>query len=296
MVAAPQKRGKSTLLLNIGFAAATLGYRVAHFTGELQDKFLQEKYASRMTGIASQHVSSHLDKVRVAVDGLRRKNTDILVKYFPAGWLTRDFDAFLTRIANTRGFIPDIIIIDYDKQIGTKGKYDNDSYGKGDEVYTSLKKLAMRRDVPLWTASQTNRGTVRSQTIREDGIAESFAKGMLCDLMLTMSKPQEDAPPGAPIMGNLWVALNRIGPGDICIPTIENLELATIRETCPTGIEGMPDEGPQPTPTPQPQPIPEPVVPRPDEPGPAGEPEGLPELPTSSAPGLPEEPPPGVLS
>jgi replicative DNA helicase len=282
-VAAPAKRGKSTFLLNVGFAALTQGYKVAHFTGELQESFIVEKYGARMTGIASQHVMSQKDKFRAEVGVLERKKTDVLIKYFPQGWRARDFDNFLTRIANTRGFIPDVIIIDYDKQIGTDGRYDDNSYSKGEEIYTALKNLAMERDVPIWTASQANREAVKGETFGEEKVSDSFAKAMLCDLMLTISKPQSDVQPGQPVLGSLWVALNRIGHSLVNIPTISNLASATIRETCPVGggnggpvidLPTIPGGS---------------VVPGPGQPGPGWQPPRLPELP-GSPPSLPKPP------
>ena len=46
--------------------------------------------------------------------------------------------------------------------------------------------------IPVWTASQTNRGAIDSEVIQADSIADSYAKVMTADFIVSVSRKAKD--------------------------------------------------------------------------------------------------------
>jgi replicative DNA helicase len=80
MFAAPPGIGKSWALVNVGMAAAKAGKTVVHYTLELNEGYVGQRYDSVLTGIAVPNLKFNLDDVRSQVENL---SGDIVVKHWP---------------------------------------------------------------------------------------------------------------------------------------------------------------------------------------------------------------------
>ena len=109
MFAAPPGIGKSWALVNVGMAAAKKGKTVVHYTLELNEGYVGQRYDSVLTGIAVPNLKFNLDDVRTQVGEL---SGDIIVKHWPtksAGLNT--MRASLDKL-KLQGKNPDLIIVD----------------------------------------------------------------------------------------------------------------------------------------------------------------------------------------
>jgi replicative DNA helicase len=192
VVVGSKGKGKSTFLANIGYAAASRGYRVLHITLELKQLDIELKYAARHTGININDIVWRGKEYRETIfkmppfspDGEKR----IHIKYFSPGTLTassvRSYLAFLASACNWR---PDLLIIDYLKQM--KCERDHNGYGR---LVDDIIAVCDDYSVGCWTAHQGNRSTFQSDEVTADLIGDSWQIIEKADLGLAISQTSDE--------------------------------------------------------------------------------------------------------
>jgi len=80
LFAAPPGIGKSWSLINIGVAAMKQGKTVAHYTLELNEGYVGQRYDAVLSGIAVANLKYNMDDVKKSVHGVKG---DLIVKHYP---------------------------------------------------------------------------------------------------------------------------------------------------------------------------------------------------------------------
>ena len=78
-----------------------------------------------------------------------------------------------------------------------------------EETYEGLRGLAQSYEIPVWTASQTNRGGLNAEVITMESISEAFNKCFVADFIFSLSRTIQDKQANK---GRIFVAKNRNGP------------------------------------------------------------------------------------
>lgn len=182
IIVCPPKTGKSWLLVSLASHAATLGKNVLHITLELSKEYVGQRFDANLTGIDSKKLRTQRHLIK---DALIRKGikNNIKIKRFnkPSLFI---IEKYIDQLIES-GFKPDIIFIDYADLI------------KGDggelrmvlkEIYEDLRGLSFEYDIPVWTASQSNRASMKAEKVTGDLLAEDFSKLMTADFVLSLSK------------------------------------------------------------------------------------------------------------
>ena len=230
MFAAPPGIGKSWALVNVGMAAAKLGKTVVHYTLELNEGYVGQRYDSVLTGIPVPKLKFEIDEVRKQVEGL---SGDIVVKHWPtksAGLNT--MRASLDKL-KLQGKTPDIIICDYADLL--KGNSRKERHEELEEIVEGLRGIAGEYEVPLFTASQINRSGADNDVITGTSIAGSFSKMMTADFVVSLSRKIEDKLAGT---GRWHVIKNRFGPDGMTLPSKANMSNGRINIYSDDSIDG----------------------------------------------------------
>ena len=82
-------------------------------------------------------------------------------------------------------------------------------------IYEDLRGLAGEFDIPIWTASQANRDSAKSEIVGLENMSEAYGKAMVADVVLSISRKPMEKATGA---GRLFVAKNRAGRDGILFP------------------------------------------------------------------------------
>jgi len=196
--------GKSWMLVNMGAAAASLGFNVCHYTLELSEDYVGKRYDSIFTGIEVQHVHNH----RAAVEEVLKKLPGkLIIKEFTMGKASIATIESHVQKCTDLGYKPDLIIIDYVDLLKSKKK-SIDRKEEIDDIYVSTKGMARELKVPVWTVSQVNRAGAKDDVIEGDKAAGSYNKMMIADFALSLSRKRQDKVNGT---GRVHIMKNRYG-------------------------------------------------------------------------------------
>jgi archaellum biogenesis ATPase FlaH len=122
----------------------------------------------------------------------------IVIKEFPPSTINSNTLRKLLRdLKNKKGFVPDIIYVDY---IGLmKPNVVRKTGSKYEDLKTvseEVRAIAVEGDYPIVSVAQANRGGMGSSIISLTDIAESFGIAMTADLVISLNQPDELKPLG----------------------------------------------------------------------------------------------------
>jgi hypothetical protein len=228
---APAGIGKSWGLINVGAHAVKQGLNVVHYTLELNEGYVGQRYDAVLTGIANQNLKYNLDEVQSAVSKLKGTLT---IKYYPTK--TASCSTIRAHIEKMilMGKKPDLVVVDYaDLLRGTVSR--KEMRHELESIYEDLRGIAGEYEVPLFTASQANRSALEQDVIEADKISESYSKVMIADFVLSLSRKVTDKIAGT---GRFHVIKNRFGPDGLTLPSKLNMSNGQIHIYEETSVQG----------------------------------------------------------
>lgn len=228
---APAGIGKSWGLINVGSHAVKQGLNVVHYTLELNEGYVGQRYDAVLTGIANQNLKYNLEDVEAAVSKLKG---NLVIKYYPTK--TASCSTLRAHIEKMIliGKKPDLVIVDYaDLLRGSISK--REMRHELESIYEDLRGIAGEYGVPLYTASQANRSALEMDVIEADKISESYSKIMIADFVLSLSRKVTDKIAGT---GRWHIIKNRFGPDGLTLPSKMNMSNGQIHIYEETSADG----------------------------------------------------------
>ena len=214
VMVAPAGIGKSWALMNIGAHAVKTGKTVLHYTLELNQAYVGLRYDSVITGIANQNLKHYQNDVK---EQLAKIDGDLIIKHYPTKTVSvMGLRAHVEKCI-MQGKKPDVIIVDYAdllKPTATGFKSQELRHSLGN-IYEELRGIGQTFDIPVWTASQTNRSGLNAEVITMESISEAFSKCFVADFICSISRTIEDKTENK---GRMFVAKNRNGIDGIVYP------------------------------------------------------------------------------
>ena len=228
---APAGIGKSWGLVNVAAHAVKDGLNVVHYTLELSAPYVGLRFDSVFTGIAAQNLKYHIDEIKENVNNLPG---NLVVKYYPTK--TASVNTLKAHIEKCilQDKKPDVVIVDYADLLRGAGRTQDLRHELGN-IYEDLRGLAGEYEIPVWTASQANRSALEEDVIGAEKIAESYAKIMTADFVISLSRKIEDKIAGT---GRWHVIKNRFGPDGLTFPSKMNTSNGQINIYEETSVQG----------------------------------------------------------
>ena len=224
IVVAPPKHGKSTMLFNISASAVMAGYSVLHVNLEMKKKMVITRYDCRFLGTSMRSLHKKPKSFLKAMKILKKKLTSRLkVVEYPTKRLS---------LANLKSLVSsidglDMIIVDY-ADLMRPPRFMKDKRLELIEIYEQLRGMAGELDLPIWTASQSNRQSMGAKVITMDMIAEAFDKIAIADIAISVCQTVQEARIGKM---RLYIMANRLGAGEEQIECDVDWKTATIRSS-----------------------------------------------------------------
>ena len=233
VVVAPSGVGKTWVLCALGAAAIRAGKTVVHYSMELSEKYVGSRYDTVFTQIPSADLSNKKDDVK---DKIRKLKGKLIIKYFPPkGVSPKKLEAHIEKMT-AAGNKPDLIIVDYADLLLSHTNKSDSTYGEQGGVYIELRGLGGELGIPIWTASQTNRTGIDAEVIEADKIADSYAKVMNADFIMSLSRKSKDKLNNT---ARMHIMKNRFGQDGITFPCKMDTNKGVLEVYTATSSDGI---------------------------------------------------------
>jgi replicative DNA helicase len=234
VVIAPTGAGKSMVLVHLGTNALKEGKTVVHYTLELQDTVIANRYDSCLTGYPLTDIKNFKDEI---YEEIKELDGSLYIKEYPTkSASTNTIRAHLSRLIK-RGIKPGLVIVDYAdllKPVTVRKEKRNEL----ESIYEELRALSTEFQCPIWTASQTNRSGLSAEVITMEQISEAFNKCFVADFIFSVSRTIEDKQNN---QGKIFIAKNRNGPDGMVYPIFmdtSNVKIKILPKTPVVSTQG----------------------------------------------------------
>lgn len=206
---APSNKGKSIALAHCGKRTVVSRRNVIHYTLEMSQDEVADRYDASFSSISTWDLVDQYHDVETALDKcLNLYGNSLIIKEFPSGIATVDtLRSHLLKLQQIN-FFPDLIIVDYLDLLRPKVRRENRRHELS-EITTDLRGLAVLLDIPIWSATQSNRSAISLETHTEEQVAEDYGKIGIADIIITINQTRKEV--FDEIM-RLFLAKNRNGP------------------------------------------------------------------------------------
>jgi len=226
--------GKSWVLAKMGAEAMKQGKNVLHYTLELNENYVGLRYDACFTGIDFQNIRNNIDIVKKKIAEIPGK---LIIKYFPIKTVSAHSLKLHAERIQTLGTKIDLIIVDYaDILRPSQSDRNSNSYSEAGGIYEELRGVAGELQVPIWSASQSNRAAMDEDIIQANNISDSYRKIMTADFVLSLSRKMSDKQANT---ARFHVIKNRFGPDGVTFPARMNAGCGDIRIFAENSREGM---------------------------------------------------------
>ena len=216
------------VLVHLGAQALREGKTVVHYTLELQDTVVATRYDSCLTGIPLQKVFLSKDEI---YENVKDIEGDLIIKEYPTKTATPQMIRNHLEKLRQRDINVDMVLVDYGDLL-RPNIVRKEKRHELETIYEDLRAIAQENEVPLYTASQTNRGGLNAEVITMESISEAFNKCFVADFIFSISRTIEDK---ASNTGRAFVAKNRNGPDGLVYPIF--------MDTSNVSIDVLPSQG-----------------------------------------------------
>lgn len=184
---APTGVGKTIILCNEAANAMMMGKNVVYITLEMPEEQIARRIDANLMDVSLDELDSipestymrKIDKIRANTIG------KLVVLEFPPGSATTlDLRASLKEIVAKKKRKPDLIIIDYLNLLGShRMKVNNNNYQFGKYLAEEVRALSFEFEVPVLSATQTNRTAQGATDFDMTETSESHGVNMTVDFM-----------------------------------------------------------------------------------------------------------------
>ena len=174
-----------------------LGKNVLYITMEMAEEKIAERIDANLLNVPIPDLQAlPRDIYEKKIAGIRAKTTGkLIIKEYPtASAHAGHFRHLLNELNLKRSFVPDIIYIDYlnicmSSRIKTGSNVNSYTYIKA--IAEELRGLAVERNVPIVSATQTTRSGYSSSDVDLTDTSESFGLPATADFMIALISTEE---------------------------------------------------------------------------------------------------------
>jgi replicative DNA helicase len=188
--------GKSLFMCHCAAAALTLGKKVLYITLELSQEEVGKRIDANLMNTPFKDLMVMPEDIYLKRgQALKAKtNGKLIIKEYPtASASTLQFKALLRELELKKKFIPDVIFIDYlnictSARIKPGGNVNSYTYVKA--IAEELRGLAVEYELPVVSATQTNRTGFVSTDLGLEDTSESFGLPATADFMFALMRSE----------------------------------------------------------------------------------------------------------
>lgn len=188
--------GKSLVMCHMAAGFLSAGKNVLYISMEMSEYVTSLRIDANMMDLdiasvkklSKEKFLSKIDKIKSKTHG------KLIVKEYPtSGAHVGHFKALLNELKLKKGFVPDVIFIDYlNICLSQRVKGSNaNSYTIVKSISEEIRGMAVEFDVPIVSATQTVRGAVGSSDLAMTDVSESIGLAATVDMLLGLIRTED---------------------------------------------------------------------------------------------------------
>jgi replicative DNA helicase len=190
--------GKTIFLCDMSATYLTQGKNVLYITMEMAEERIAERIDANLMNVdISQIENMSKDMYSDKVSKIAAKtNGKLIIKEYPTGAAhAGHFRALLNELKLKKNFAPDVIMIDYlnicasSRLKGLGNSINTNTLVK--TIAEEIRGLAKEFNVPIWSATQTNRTGYSNTDVDITEVAESWGLPQTADLMIALISTED---------------------------------------------------------------------------------------------------------
>lgn len=193
VIGAP-KRGKSMLLNSIAVHNLHLGGTVLYYSLEMGELDIIARIDASVSRVAIDELWRKADYVQAVMEDWHAgTGGKVIIKQLPGyTTTTRDIESHMQMLRSEKNIKPTVLIVDSgDFMSASEGGAQRHDLELG-SVYSELRGLGVRWNVPVWTASWAKRESLAKKEVTMGDVAESWRKVGISDLGVAICGTEEE--------------------------------------------------------------------------------------------------------
>jgi hypothetical protein len=176
LILAPYKRGKTMFFVWLALAYVLQHLNVLHFTLEDPKDDIEDRFDAAITNLPMSRLTENPERTKIRFQRYKKyARTKLKVVEATDGQCTIPFIENTFEQERSRGFVADVILIDYDDEIRPVKKQQERRMEFAD-IYRDFRAMLSRHELIGWTASQTTRKSDEMKIISGKYVAEDISK------------------------------------------------------------------------------------------------------------------------
>ena len=226
IVLAPTGGGKSMALVRFAVEALRAGKKAVYYTLELSDKVVGQRFDACLNEIPLDNVWYYPDYIEETLNEIHQKGAEFIIRHYSTKGVTIDtIISHLHHLKTSEGFEPDIIFVDYADLLKPVVHY-TDKRHELTGIFESLRGVACDFDIPVWTATQTNRDAMEKDVVTLNTIGESIGKAQIADIVIGIARPNAKKGKSE---ATISILKSRLGPDGQHLKAIFNTNTVDIK-------------------------------------------------------------------
>ena len=189
--------GKSLFMCHMAANCLTENRNVLYITLEMAEERIAERIDTNLMNVTMDTLKEiPKDLFNKKMEKLRKKiKCKLIIKEYPTATASvNNFRALLNELKIKKGFVPDILFMDY-LNLCVSTRYKNNinagSYFVVKAIAEELRGLAVEMNIPIVSATQLNRTGFMSSDVGLEDTSESFGLPATADLMFALITTEE---------------------------------------------------------------------------------------------------------
>lgn len=189
--------GKSLFLTHCAAAYMKQGFKVLYITLEMSEEEISQRIDCNLMDFELSELHQATKKVFGSkIDELKEKVLGkLVVKEYPtSGAHVGHFQALLDELKMKKNFEPDIVLVDYINICASQRYKPGSNFNSYQAIKTiaeELRAFAVVNNVPVFSATQTNRGGSTDTDVDMTDTSESFGLPMTVDFLFAVMRTEE---------------------------------------------------------------------------------------------------------
>jgi len=211
-IIAPINTGKSWFFVHLLSECIKQNISAVLYSLEMDTREYKNRLLRCLTNLNNDEriTQNRKDNFYELLDTYLSEDNAIYIKELVTGSDEVEFiDQHLDSLYRNKNFIPKVIFIDYADLF--KINKNKDLRHELDHIFKYLRKIAVERNICVWTASQVNRESFSKKNIKMENVAEDIRKMAISDVVVGLNQAVNDKDASNTKLATLYIGKNRMG-------------------------------------------------------------------------------------